>query len=280
MINDLKAVNVRVHEQASDVGAIARDTEENTARQHREVDSVVTAMNEMSAAAGEVAGFAGESAENARMAQDGIRFTQTTLGSAVEGVSALASDMSDASEAIGHVASRSDEINRILDVIRGIAEQTNLLALNAAIEAARAGEQGRGFAVVADEVRTLASRTRQSTDEISQMIDGLQQEVRQTVSVINAGVDRASMAVDGTREAGHSLASVVTRIGTIVEHVTQVATAAEEQSSVSEEINRNLTTIGDAASDLRELAQRARRSGESLDGEVEILESELGRLKT
>ncbi|MCL1482566.1 methyl-accepting chemotaxis protein [Marinobacter sp. M3C] len=280
MINDLKAVNVRVHQQAADVGTIARDTEENTARQHREVDGVVTAMNEMSAAAGEVAGFASESAENARKAQDGIRFTQSTLGSAVEGVSALAGDMVEASEAIGHVASRSDEINRILDVIRGVAEQTNLLALNAAIEAARAGEQGRGFAVVADEVRTLASRTRQSTDEISQMIDGLQQDVKQAVGVINAGVDRATMAVEGTREADHSLATVVTRIDTIVEHVIQVATAAEEQNSVSEEINHNLTAIGDAASDLRELAQRLRGSGESLDNEVEILDGELNRLKT
>lgn len=280
MINDLKAVNIRVHEQATDVGTIARDTEENTTRQHREVDSVVAAMNEMSAAAGEVAGFASESAENARQAQDGIRFTQATLGSAVGGVSALADDMGEASKAIGHVASRSDEINRILEVIRGVAEQTNLLALNAAIEAARAGEQGRGFAVVADEVRTLASRTRQSTDEISQMIDGLQQEVHQTVAVINTGVERATMAVDGTREADHSLATVVTRIGTIVEHVTQVATAAEEQSSVSEEINRNLTAIGDAASDLSKLAQRVRGSGESLDKEVEILDNELGRLKT
>jgi methyl-accepting chemotaxis protein len=280
MINDLKAVNVRVHQQAAEVGTIARDTEENTARQHREVDSVVTAMNEMSAAAGEVSGFASESAENARQAQDGIRFTQSTLGSAVEGVSALAGDMVEASEAIGHVASRSDEINRILDVIRGVADQTNLLALNAAIEAARAGEQGRGFAVVADEVRTLASRTRQSTDEISQMIDGLQQDVQQAVGVINTGVDRATMAVEGTREADHSLATVVTRINTIVEHVTQVATAAEEQSSVSEEINHNLTAIGDAASDLRELAQRLRGSGESLDNEVKILDGELNRLKT
>ncbi|OZB17576.1 MAG: chemotaxis protein [Marinobacter sp. 34-60-7] len=280
MINDLKEVNAKVREQAGDVGHIARETDAQTERQHQDIDSVVTAMNEMSAAAGEVAGFAGQSADNARAAQDGIRFTQQTLGAALKGVDALAGDMNQASSAIGHVAQRSEEINRILEVIRSIAEQTNLLALNAAIEAARAGEQGRGFAVVADEVRTLAARTRESTDEISTMIDGLRGDVDSAVSVIEGGMERASTAVDGTREADHSLATVVDRIGIIVEHVTQVATAAEEQSSVSEEINRNLTQIGDAASDLRALAQRVRNSGETLDGQVQVLERELGRLKT
>ncbi|MDL0430659.1 methyl-accepting chemotaxis protein [Marinobacter sp. TBZ242] len=280
MINDLKEVNVKVGQQAADVGAIARETDEQTERQHQDIESVVTAMNEMSAASGEVAGFAGEAAENAQMAQDGVRFTQDTLTSALEGVSALAGDMDEASTAIGHVATRSEDINRILEVIRGIAEQTNLLALNAAIEAARAGEQGRGFAVVADEVRTLASRTRESTDEISQMIDGLQSDVSGAVSVIQSGVDRATRAVDGTREADHSLATVVERIATIVEHVTHVATAAEEQSSVSEEINQNLTRIGDAANDLRTLAQRVSGSGRSLDEQVRALDAELSRLKT
>jgi len=280
MISDLKGVNAKVGQQAMDVNAIARDTNEQTESQHRDIESVVTAMNEMSAAAGEVAGFAGEAAENAQMAQDGIRFTKDTLALAVNGVSALASDMDEASTAIGQVATRSEDINRIIEVIRGIAEQTNLLALNAAIEAARAGEQGRGFAVVADEVRTLASRTRESTDEISQMIDGLQNDVGGAVTVIKGGVDRATKAVEGTREADHSLASVVERISSIVEHVTHVATAAEQQSSVSDEINRNLTRINDAASDLRALAQRINASGQTLDEQVRALDSELSRLKT
>ena len=280
MINDLKAVNAKVREQAHDVRSIAEETDDSTQRQSQEIDSVVTAMNEMSAAANEVATFAGDAAGNAREASDGVTSTQATLSTAVAGVAALARDMEQASEAIGHVASRSDDINRILEVIRGIAEQTNLLALNAAIEAARAGDQGRGFAVVADEVRSLALKTRKSTDEISQMIDGLQSEVTQTVGLIRAGVDRANGAVEGSREADASLGTVVERIATIVEHVTQVATAAEEQSSVSEEINRNLTSIGDAASDLRALAQRVRNSGQTLDGQVEILDQELQRLKT
>ncbi|MGP4845643.1 methyl-accepting chemotaxis protein [Marinobacter sp. 1Y8] len=280
MINDLKGINHVVSGQAGDVRRIAVETEQNTARQHTEIDSVVTAMNEMSAAASEVATFASDAAGNARQASDSVESTQATLGVAVGGVQELAADMEQASSAIGHVAERSDDINRILEVIRGIAEQTNLLALNAAIEAARAGEQGRGFAVVADEVRTLASKTRESTDEISQMIEGLQQEVQQTVTVIRGGVDRATTAVDRTRSADESLAEVVGRIATIVEHVTQVATAAEEQSSVSEEINRNLTIIGDAASDLRDLAQSVRGSGESLGEQVVSLEQQLDRLKT
>ncbi|WP_349559542.1 methyl-accepting chemotaxis protein [Marinobacter sp. NFXS9] len=237
-------------------------------------------MNEMSAAASEVATFASDAAGNAREASDGVVSTQSTLTTAVNGVQELAADMEEASGAIGQVANRSDDINRILEVIRGIAEQTNLLALNAAIEAARAGEQGRGFAVVADEVRTLASRTRESTDEISEMIEGLQGEVQQTVTVIRGGVDRATNAVERTREADQSLAEVVQRIATIVEHVTQVATAAEEQSSVSEEINRNLTNIGDAASDLRELSQRVRGNGEELGEQVISLEEQLNRLRT
>jgi methyl-accepting chemotaxis protein len=237
-------------------------------------------MNEMSAAASEVATFASDAAGNAKEASEGVTNTQATLSTAVDGVQALAGDMEGGSDAIGQVARRSDDINRILDVIRGIAEQTNLLALNAAIEAARAGEQGRGFAVVADEVRTLASKTRESTDEISQMIEGLQSEVQQTVSVIQNGVGRATSAVGQTKEADHALADVVSRIATIVEHVTQVATAAEEQSSVSEEINRNLTNIGDAASDLRELAQRVRDSGASLGEQMKSQEEQLGRLRT
>lgn len=280
MVNDLKNINRQVGGQVADVRSIATDTEDSTERQHLEIDSVVTAMNEMSATANEVANFASEAADNARNASSGVETTQNTLTTAVAGVQALATDMEQASSAIGHVAERSDDINRILEVIRGIAEQTNLLALNAAIEAARAGEQGRGFAVVADEVRTLASKTRESTDEISGMIDGLQHEVRQTVAVIRGGVDRAASAVESTQEADRALAEVVSRIATIVEHVTQVATAAEEQSSVSEEINRNLTNIGDAASNLRELARRVRSSGETLGEQTESQDVQLQRLRT
>lgn len=280
MINDLKGACARVQEQAAAMGLIARDSRDRTAQQQQEIDTVVAATNEMSATAGEVARFAGEAASTAQVAREAIRSTRNNLGDAAAGVRALAGDMQQASAAIRQVSGRSGEISRILDVIRSIAEQTNLLALNAAIEAARAGSQGRGFAVVADEVRQLASRTQASTDEIAGMIEGFRQDVDSAVTVIENGTGRAATVVDGTREAADSLAAVVERIDAIAEHVTQVATAAEEQSSVSEDINRSLTGIGDAARDLLELAGRVGASGESLEEQVRILEQELGRLRS
>src|SRR6056297_3126320 len=264
MINDLKGVNAKVGEQARDVGSIAVETDEQTGRQHQDIDSVVTAMNEMSAAAGEVAGFAGEAADNARMAQDGIRFTQDTLSSAVKGVSAVANDMGEASTAIGQVANRSEDINRILDVIRGIAEQTNLLALNAAIEAARAGEQGRGFAVVADEVRTLARRTRDSTVRIQNVIDDFREQVDAAVQATRDGEAVAGQGLEKVQEAENSLKDIVTSIQTISDSFISMSAAFEEQSQVSDEINRQITNIAELADDSDAQADSAKQSSDRL----------------
>lgn len=165
-------------------------------------------------------------------------------------------------------------------MIREIAEQTNLLALNAAIEAARAGEQGRGFAVVADEVRNIASRTQVSTEEINSMIAGLQNGVNQAVSVIEKGTVMASSAMQTTRDAQQSLNEVVQGISKIADNIVQAATAAEEQSSVSDEIAKNLTAIGDAAQTLSELSGQASASSEAVTEHVNAMDSNLSQLRT
>ena len=188
--------------------------------------------------------------------------------------------MGTANAAISQVATSSANISGILDVIRAISEQTNLLALNAAIEAARAGDMGRGFAVVADEVRALATKTRTSTDEIGALITTLQNEVANTLGIINSGVNRAHNTVRSSDEAYNSLLQVVNQIQAMYDHITQVATAAEEQSSVSEEINMNLTRIGDAAGTLTQQADRASQGSNSLKQQVHHLEEQLGKLRT
>ncbi|PID44853.1 MAG: chemotaxis protein [Proteobacteria bacterium] len=280
MVQGLKEVNDRVSTESGNVSQISKETEEQTSRQHKKIETVLVAMNEMSASVSEVARVANETSDKADRANNNVSDTQVVLKSAVEGVGALAEDMGKASEAITQVAQHSEEINSILEVIRGVAEQTNLLALNAAIEAARAGEQGRGFAVVADEVRTLASKTRESADEITNMIDTLKAGVGNAVDIIQSGADRATLAVGGTTQANQSLSVVVEHIVNIVASIDQVATAVNKQNTVGEGINRNLTEIGEAAYGLQELANKVRGSGEALGEEVNILDKELHQLKT
>ncbi|MGK0446066.1 MAG: methyl-accepting chemotaxis protein [Bermanella sp.] len=221
-----------------------------------------------------------EVADSAKNARETVLSSQKSLSGSVNTVQELTDDMQQASQSISEVASRTEDINRILDVIRAIAEQTNLLALNAAIEAARAGEQGRGFAVVADEVRSLASKTQTSTEEINQMIQSLQGGVKQAVTVIESGTSKAKGAMEETRLSYDSLASVVGDISAIADNIGQVATAAEEQSAVSEEVSRNLTIIGDAARALANLAGESNQSSADLEAEMSKLDHHLASLKT
>ncbi len=280
MVNQLKQVGVEARETAKAGKSINAKTVRATQDQQREIDSVVTATNQMSSTANEVSQVAVEVANNTNRAKDTVLSSQKALKGSVATVEALTHDMQAASQSISEVATRTDEINRILDVIRAIAEQTNLLALNAAIEAARAGEQGRGFAVVADEVRSLASKTQSSTEEINNMIQSLQAGVQKAVSVIESSTEKAKGAMDETQASYQSLADVVKDIGSVSEHITQVATAAEEQSAVSEEISRNLTLIGDAANALAELAGESDQASEKLASHMQVLDQQLASLKT
>ncbi|WP_422602187.1 methyl-accepting chemotaxis protein [Pseudomonas sp.] len=211
--------------------------------QRQETDQVATAINEMSAAAQEVANSAQQAAEAARETDQEGQSAKRVVDQSIESIHDLVGEVRSSSTSLENLRQDVQGIVGVLEVIRSIADQTNLLALNAAIEAARAGEAGRGFAVVADEVRALASRTQQSTGEIQSMIDRLQSATSESVKAMQ----RASEMGDETRQqatcAGVSLQAIATLIGTINSMNAQIASAAEEQTAVAEEINRSVHLI-------------------------------------
>ncbi|GAB4299480.1 MAG: hypothetical protein Kow0096_18910 [Thiohalomonadaceae bacterium] len=216
---------------------------EGIRQQQTETDQVATAITEMAASVQEVARNAQNTADAADKADAEAREGRQVVADTSAAIGRLAAEVEKAAGVIQQLEARSSEITSVLDVIRGIAEQTNLLALNAAIEAARAGEQGRGFAVVADEVRTLASRTQQSTQEIQAMIEKLQEGARSAVKVMNLSREQADSSVEQARHAASSLDSITRSVSVITDMSAQIATAVEEQSAVGEEINRNIISI-------------------------------------
>ncbi|MCF7202402.1 methyl-accepting chemotaxis protein [Pseudomonas sp. JM10B5a] len=242
----LEAVATVTHQltDVSDrVSHVAEKTLGAVIEQRSETDMVASAMNEMSATVQEVARNANQTATASNGADHESRAGVRVAGEALDGIDTLIKDIEKAAEVVRQLESDSASIDNVVGVIKGIAEQTNLLALNAAIEAARAGEQGRGFAVVADEVRTLASRTQKSTEEIQHMIEQLQQGVGNAVQAMVAAQARARSGSECVARAAQSLGAIAGEVGTINEMNTQIATAAEQQSAVAEEINRNITTI-------------------------------------
>jgi len=227
----------------------------DTQYQQENLDNVATAINEMSATALEVASLASNTAQRTTEANDLLGETQTSLKENVEEVNVLSSAMEQTSEQISQVANRSHDITSIVSTIQSIAEQTNLLALNAAIEAARAGEQGRGFAVVADEVRNLAARTHTSTQEISDLITNLQGDVDKAVDNLDGIKTTVIGTVDKTNTSYSRLSETIEGISEINDSVAQVATAAEEQSVVSEELTERVVAISDSSTHLASLGK-------------------------
>lgn len=248
--------------------------------QQAEIDSVVTAITEMSQTAQEVARTAANAADNADNANQSVRYTEQEISESATTVKALSAEMRTASGAVSAVSERSADIKKILDVIDAIADQTNLLALNAAIEAARAGENGRGFSVVADEVRSLASKTADSVGEIGRVITALQSEVDNTVKIIQQGNEKAEAASLSSQSALAKMQTTVAQIDEISQRMTQMAAAAEEQSQVSEELNRNMVIIGNATEEVSQNSQASAQSSQDIYNAINTLNAVLAKLKT
>jgi methyl-accepting chemotaxis protein len=226
---------------------ITRKITEKVLEQEQETEQVAAAINEMSNTIGDIAQNAAHAERAVQDAESNASSGCKVVAHSADSMQLLRKEIQSATEIIGAVESDSENIGGVLDVIKGIAEQTNLLALNAAIEAARAGEQGRGFAVVADEVRGLATRTQESTGEIEQMISRLQTNARQAVNAMEAGNRQAESNVEQADQARASLEAITASIGTISEMNTQIATASEEQTAASEEINQSVVLISDGS---------------------------------
>lgn len=249
---------------AEELSAITIESNQAIETQRTETEQVATAMNEMTATVQEVANSASQAANAAQGADGAAKKGRDVVQQTVDSIDQLATDVRDTAGVIRKLEKEADSIGSVLDVIEGIAEQTNLLALNAAIEAARAGEQGRGFAVVADEVRSLASRTQDSTTEIQEMIEKLQNEARAAVSAMRQGEERAESGVEKAAMAGEALAEITRAVASINDMNTHIASAAEEQSAVSDEINRNISTISSVAEQNTESAEQTSRASEEL----------------
>jgi methyl-accepting chemotaxis protein len=233
---------------SEEMHAVTEDANKGMQRQNHEVEMAATAVTEMSAAVEEVARNASAASEAATRSNSAAVAGRTRVDETVQAISLMVASVEDATQEVQGLAVMATDISKVLDVIRAIAEQTNLLALNAAIEAARAGEAGRGFAVVADEVRALAHRTQQSTSEIEQMINSIQKGTGAAVSAMTHTNAQAQKTLDTAQGAGSALVEITESIDNITERNVLIATASEEQAQVAREVDRSLVSIRDLSS--------------------------------
>ncbi|KOO13250.1 chemotaxis protein [Vibrio xuii] len=279
MLADIINRSEQLVQQASQANALSMQSAQQVEVQQNDVNQIATAIHEMSATAAEVASHAEMTADasqtSSNACQDGQKVIQKNRESIVE----LAEQVTAASGVISQLEHNTQSINQILSTIQEIAEQTNLLALNAAIEAARAGEQGRGFAVVADEVRVLSQRTHGSTEEIRHMIETLQNNTKLAVNSMKTSTTLADTSVDYAQQAAQSLTDITDAIDKINDMALQIASAAEEQRAVSEDISRNTQGIKDASDVLAGQAQQSSDSADSMRESAETMRMEVTRFK-
>ncbi|RUO63844.1 methyl-accepting chemotaxis protein [Pseudidiomarina planktonica] len=279
IISQVADMTAQIATASEQLSAIAEQSNASVREQHHSVDQVATAIHEMSTTVDEISKSASDAANSAKGADRHANEGQQVVQATIAAIQELAEQVNRSAATISTVADDSNNIGTVLDVIRGIAEQTNLLALNAAIEAARAGEQGRGFSVVADEVRTLASRTQKSTAEIQDMIERLQVATQNAVKAMEVGQRDASNSVEQAQKAGASLQSITSAVAEINDMNAHIASAAEEQSTVTEEINKNISTISSISDQSAESSLQVKDASDSLAKLAADLQREVGQFK-
>lgn len=250
LVGEVSGSVVQMSSAVEEISAVARQSADNMNSQQHELNQLATAMNEMQATVQEVSRNTSDAASAATSASETAELGAQTVNDSIQRIERVAGAIESTAEVIRQLGDDSRNIGMVLEVIRGIAEQTNLLALNAAIEAARAGEQGRGFAVVADEVRTLAKRTQDSTTQINTIIAELQQRAEQAGSTMQQSQELMHTTVATAREAGESISQISGSVSSISHMNIQIATATEEQGAVSEELNRNVVNISHASEEV------------------------------
>ena len=264
IIEQIKSNTHKLSIAAEHTSQVTNQTNQNINQQRVQTNSIADSMSQMAAAVEEVSQSANSTATEVDRAHEESTAGSAIVASNINSITQLAEEIDTAADVINQLDEFSNNIGNVLDVIRGIAEQTNLLALNAAIEAARAGEQGRGFAVVADEVRTLASRTQESTSEIQEMIERLQTGAHEAVKVMQSSKSKAASSVEEIQKAGELLATITDGISIINDMSAHIASAAEEQASVTEEVHKNITSITEIAE------QTAKGAEDTMSSSIEV----------
>jgi len=279
LIKEVGRVTGEVADSAQSLAGMAAANDRLISSEHAAVDQVSTAATEMSVAVHEVARNAQNAADAARHAEVQSREGAQVVGATIHSIRQLAQEVESASDTIQTLEQETANIGAVLAVIKGIAEQTNLLALNAALEAARAGEQGRGGAVVADEVRALAARTQESTKDIQQMIERLQAGVQNAVKATHSGSARARQSVEQAAGVDQALSVTGDSVQRINDMAAQIATACEEQSSVTEEIARNISDIRDLSNEAAQTSEQSTRASQHLSELSHGLAQLVGRFR-